>query len=369
MGAGKNTTIPKRIRAYAVDKLLGRGGMGEVFLAKHDELDRPVAIKRFAPPADMKDPKAARERFLREGQALARLRHQGVIGVHDLFEQGAELYMVLEYVDGYDVDGLLRRGALSTEIACSIGMGLAEALDHAHFHGVIHRDVKVSNVMVSRSGQVKLMDFGIARGEDLALVTKTGVLVGTPKYIAPEALIGGEQTKQGDIYGIGVVLYHCLSGKRLYHQCSPKDLYQAVVNGKYVPLSKIASQVPRALRRIVQRCLERDPKRRYRSADEVARELDLFLADQGIWGSRAERLAAFVQSVDKLPEGHTLDSIEISGFEAEAPPGTRRGLRLVLWIVISLLLVGLGAFAFWGMLRLGWLDQVLEAIGFVAVGA
>jgi serine/threonine-protein kinase len=351
--------LPKTIRTYEVQRLLGKGGMGEVYLAKHADLDRPVAIKRFAPPPGTKDLAAARERFQREGKALAKLRHQGVIGVHDLFEHRGEHYMVLEYVDGVVVSDLLERGPLPMEIACLIGLGLAEALEHAHFHGIIHRDVKTANVMVSRDGQVKLMDFGIARGELLERVTQTGVLVGTPQYVAPEALMSKEQTVLGDIYGIGSVLYHCLSGKRLYFHVSQKDLYQAILAGRFVSLTKVAGRMPRSLRTIVHRCLARDPAKRYQSASAFRAELDLFLADQGVWGSRAERLAVFLRSVDALPAGQTLDSIEI----VVADPISRRPLlRPVLWAIIALLLLGLGAFGFWGALRLGWLDPVLAAL-------
>ena len=355
-------TRERWLGTYRILRQLGKGGMGEVYLASHEQLERPVAIKRFAPPPGTKDIKAARERFLREGKALARLHHQGVIGVHDLFEHQGELYMVIEYVEGRDVNELIERGPLPVDITCIIGLGLADALEHAHFHGIIHRDVKSSNVMVSRSGQVKLMDFGIARGEVLERVTQTGVLVGTPKYMAPEALVSKEQTELGDIYGIGAVLYHCLSGKRLFFHAAGKELYQAIMAGKFVPLHRAASGVPRPLRAIVHRCLARKPDQRFQSAGEFRRELDLFMADQGIWGSHADRLSDFLRSVDELPEGRTLDSIEISALVVSPPLGQRTWVRATLLTLIGLLLLGLGAFAFWGMLRLGWLDPVLDAL-------
>ena len=148
------------------------------------------------------------ERFTREGQALAQLNHQGICAVHDLFARTNNLYMVLEYVDGYDVDFLLKEGGLlPPDIVAIIGVRVAEALEHAHLHRIIHRDIKPANVMVSRSGEVKLMDFGIARDEDLDRVTKTGLMVGTPMYMAPEVVQGGEADERSDVYSLGVMLY------------------------------------------------------------------------------------------------------------------------------------------------------------------
>ncbi len=359
MTSRDKTDYPKKIRAYSIVQPLGRGGMGEVLLAVHAELERPVALKRFAPPADLKGAEAARERFLREGKALARLCHQGIVGVHDLFEHRGELFLVLEYVDGVDLGSLLGRGPLPLDVACLVGLGLAEALDHAHFHSVLHRDLKAGNVMISRSGQVKLMDFGIARGEALARVTQTGILVGTPKYIAPEVLTEQEHSVRSDIYGLGAVLYHCLTGRRLFHGLAQRELYRAILAGRFEPLGKLAPQTPRPLRKMVERCLAREPQRRFGSAAELQCELDLYLAEAGIWGSRSERLARFMRRVDELGADQTMDSIEI---DFDLPRGGRWPRRL-LWAAVVLLAMGLGAFFLWGALQLGWLDPVLSALG------
>jgi len=360
MAASGELKLPATIGAYKVQRLLGQGGMGEVYLAEHAELERPVALKRFAPPPGFKDVKAAKERFLREGKALAKLQHQGIVAVHDLFEVRGDWFMAMELVDGHDVADLVERGPLPMDVVCLIGLGLAEALEHAHSHGIIHRDVKVANVMVSRQGQVKLMDFGIARGEVLERITQTGILVGTPKYIAPEALQSKEQTPLGDIYGLGAVMYHCLGGKRLFHNLGQQGVYKAILEGNIIPLRKHAPHVPRSLRKIVHRCLARKPEKRFQSAAEFHRELDLFMAEAGLFGSAAPRLKAFVKSFDEAGPDQEMDSVEIS--VGMLPQPTRRWVRRLVWIGIGVLLVALGAFGFWGALRLGWLDPVLEAM-------
>ncbi|CAN0592818.1 unnamed protein product, partial [Laminaria digitata] len=179
--------MPEKIRDYAVLKRIGKGGMGEVFLADHPLLERHVAVKRFVFASGKGDDEvAARQRFLREGRALARLTHHNIVQVHDLFDVRKQTCMVLEYVDGFDLAQLLQGGRLPVDVACIVALKVAEALEHAHYSGIVHRDVKASNVMMSRRGDVKLMDFGIAKQDILEPMTQTGLVVGTPMYVAPE---------------------------------------------------------------------------------------------------------------------------------------------------------------------------------------
>ncbi|HUU01968.1 MAG TPA: serine/threonine-protein kinase [Myxococcota bacterium] len=356
--------MPKRIKDYKIVETLGRGGMGEVFLATHQQLDRPVAIKRYAPAPGTKDDKKNRERFLREGRALAKLHHQGIVGIYDYFEQRGQLYMVLEYVEGFQVGKLIEGGPLSLDVACIIGFKLADALEHAHFHRIIHRDIKTSNVMVSRDGQVKLMDFGIARGEVLERITQTGLLVGTPAYFPPEVIAGHEASELSDIYGMGAVLYHCLSGRKLFFQVDDKSLYKAILAGKFVRLQKVVRGIPRGLRNIVHKCLAKKPEERYQSAADLRQTLDLFMAGQCMWTNHAERLAGFLQAAEHLQEP-PLTSIDISVSDLlvkSTPvrrPGTGRGIKWIVFGTLAIALAGLIWFAW----ENGWIERVLQTMG------
>lgn len=297
------TRTPEKIRDYAVSRLLGKGGMGEVFLATHPLLERPVAIKRFVhAPGKGDDETAARARFLREGQALARLSHQHVVQVYDLFEHRKQAYMVLEYVDGLDLSELLTDGPLPVEVACIIGLQVAQALETAHYAGIVHRDVKASNVMMSRRGEVKLMDFGIAKQDLLEPMTRTGLVVGTPMYVAPEVVAGGEADARSDLYALGALLYGCLSGRRLFAHAKPENLFHLVLAGRFPRLGKVAPQVPWRLRGIVHRLLATKPEKRFGSAAELRQSLEVFLAERGAAAHHGTRLVRFLEA-----RGHLTD--------------------------------------------------------------
>jgi len=341
--------MPRQIRSYQVSKLLGCGGMGEVFLANHDLLDRPVAIKRFAlTSGPKKEEQQNRDRFLREGKALAKLHHNGIVGVHDLFEHRNELFMVLEYVDGYSLASLLDPGPLPIDITCIIGLQLAGTLEHAHGHGVIHRDIKASNVMLSRDGQVKLMDFGIARGEVLEKVTQTGLVVGTPMYLAPEVLAGSEPNPLSDVYGVGTLLYHCLSGRGLFSDNVDQNLYHRVQAGNFIPLKHATKEVPRQLLNLVNRCLALNPDKRFGSAPELRQELALFMSKQKIF-NHTERLLTFIKRRESAVEELTTRSTKT------APPIVpKQQRRKYLGILLALLVLSAGVFVLWYWKLFNW---------------
>jgi serine/threonine-protein kinase len=368
------TRMPKKIKSYEVIQVLGRGGMGEVYLAKHDMLERQVAIKRYSPIPGGKDDEKNTERFLREGQALAKIQHHGIVSIHDMFEYRDNMYMVLEYVDGYHVGELLSKGPLPLDISCIIGIKLAEALAYAHFHQILHRDIKASNVMVSKKGQVKLMDFGIARGEVLAKITQTGLIVGTPMYMAPEVLSGQEPSELSDLYGIGALMYQCLTGRKLYSHTSGTNMYAAIMAGKYIPIQKVVKGVPRQLRNIVHQCLASKPEKRYSSVSEFRQTLDLFMASNSIWVNPAEYLADFIKDIE-LPIDIKVEnqekSVEISDFdisELRVESGiihrsSRKMVRrLTIFFVFATMILGL-VWVVWGSYKLGWLAPILNAFG------
>lgn len=351
------TRTPEKLRDYEVSKLLGKGGMGEVFLASHPVLERHVAIKRFVFAAGKGDDESqAKERFHREGRALARLCHHNIVQVYDLFEYRKHTCMVLEYVDGFDLAELLAEGRLPVDVCAIIGLKVAEALEHAHYTGIVHRDVKASNVMMSRRGEVKLMDFGIAKQDLLEPMTRTGLVVGTPMYTAPEVVAGGEADARSDLYALGALLYAGLSGRRLFEHATPDNLFHLILAGRFPKLGKVAKDVPWRMRSIVHRLLATKPHKRFASAAELRQTLEIFVAEQGASAHHAERLVRFLESRGKLTDDEVDRWLDAPAKEAHAPltgqsrrPRRRIGRWLLLGAVLAL--AGIGGL---------WFDRAAE---------
>lgn len=357
----KTVPAPKSIGPYEVVRAIGRGGMGEVFLARHDLLERLVAVKRLAPREDTKL-EEMEERFLREGRALATLHHHNIVGVHDLFVRRGSYYMVLEYVDGENVAQLLKKGVLPVDVAAIIATKIADALECAHRRGIVHRDIKGSNVMVSHSGDVKLMDFGIARDEALEQVTSTGVVVGTPMYVAPEVIRGGDADPRSDIYALGALMYHALSGRRLFEHANSDNLYALIAAGRFPKLARVAPHVPWRLRRIVERCLSRKPEKRFASAGEVRAALELFLASANVWSNHEERLVGFLKARGHLTEEEasawlSAESLVISA-TFESP--SRSWASRLGWGAVVLAVAAAAAWWFGG--TGGWFEGIVRAV-------
>ncbi|HOX46453.1 MAG TPA: serine/threonine-protein kinase [Myxococcota bacterium] len=352
---------PKSVGTCQIEELLGKGGMAEVFRGRQDGLERPVAVKAILP--ELKSDAEALERFRREALALAALQHENIVAVHELEEKSGRLYLIMELVDGVDLASLLGHGPLPVDVALVVGVALAQALGHAHFRRVVHRDVKPSNVMLSRQGVVKLTDFGIAK--DLALddLTRRGLVVGTLQYLAPEQVLGQRADPRSDLYSLGVLLYEVLSGQRPYRAPEQAELLRAIVQGRRRPLREVAPRVPRALAMVIERCLELEPGRRYQRASELARDLGRLLGAV-LEGSPSARLVAFLRERGALgEEALTLLASEeleasravarpetvlaASQFEPGWSPGRRRGriLRPVLWTLVALALLSLAAVA------------------------
>jgi serine/threonine-protein kinase len=262
----------RKVGSSRIVREIGRGGMGIVYEAFQEALDRPVAVKAL-------DPKRARskevsERFRREGKVYARLQHEAIVAVHDLVEKDDALYLVTDFVDGTDLGRLVREGgALPPDCVAVVGARVAEALDYVHFNALLHRDVKPANIMVSRDGEVKLMDFGIAKGEDDASLTRVGMLVGSPSYMAPEVLAGEEAGPAADVWALGVSLYELVTGEKPFRGNDADELFAAIAHARFPGVRALAPDCPRRLARAVERCLSRRPARRYRSAGALARAL------------------------------------------------------------------------------------------------
>ncbi|MBI1271986.1 protein kinase [bacterium] len=270
---------------YRVVELLGEGGMGRVLKCHDRELDRYVAIKVLSSRTKVD----AIKRFQKEAVATARLRHPNVVEVYDFGETDGLFYLVMDYLEGESLDRYLARvGALSLEETREIGLAICDGLGHAHEQGIIHRDLKPSNVLVSTDEQgesrVKIVDFGIAKELDGAsTMTGSDLILGTPAYISPEAVRGGELSPASDIYSLGCILYECLTGDKpvlgdsamatmmLKLEVDPPSLRDRF-EGEFGVLAD----------RLISKCLARDPEKRYCSAGELAFALDALETDTSV---------------------------------------------------------------------------------------
>ncbi len=263
----------RKVGTSEVQREIGRGGMGVVYEAFQEGLARRVAVKAL-------DGKLARskellERFRREGRAYAQLRHQAIVAVHDLVEKEGTLYLVTDFVDGADLNKILAKGGtIPPECAAVVGARVAEALDYVHFNKLLHRDVKPANVMLSRDGQVKLMDFGIAKDQTAADLTKVGMLVGSPSYLAPEVLNGDPADARADIWALGVTLYELVTGEKPFRGKDADELFDKIRRGSYRRVRALVPECPRRLARAIERCLEKRKLVRWKTAGALARELD-----------------------------------------------------------------------------------------------
>lgn len=255
---------------YEVERLLGRGGMGAVYLAREVALDRLVAVKVIL---DEKSDREGIERFLAEARLAARLRHPNIVGIHAVGHEGGFHFFTMDYVDGETLEAhVARRGngkGLPREEACRIVSDICQAVAHAHRSGVVHRDLKPGNVMVDRSGHVVVMDFGLAKAAGAAAVTASGVVVGTPSYVSPEQLQGRPASPRSDVYALGLVFHYVLTGSRLVQGDSMSAVVAQHLSG--APASRIRSDpgVPADLRPLLLSMVRRDPEARPASLDGV----------------------------------------------------------------------------------------------------
>jgi Tol biopolymer transport system component len=289
-----------KIWRFSLQRRLARGGMGTVWAAWDERLDREVALK-LLPRVLVTEP-SAEARFEREALAMARLQHPNVVSIYDIgtFDPGVgeELpYLVMELIHGSSLNEMLTDGALPARLAARIVEQVGLALSAAHKVGVIHRDLKPSNIMVGDGGHVTVLDFGLARlahreGETpVETLTSPGMVLGSCPYMAPEQALGQGVTQASDIFSCGAVLYECLSGTRAFDGPTPMKVLQAVVRSEYPPLQDVAPFVPSELVAVVERCLEKEPGRRYRTCSDLAHDLAVFQGTDAVSLAEAPTMA------------------------------------------------------------------------------
>jgi len=299
--------IGSTIGNYRITERIGGGGIGEVWKAVDLGLDRVVAIKALRPELASREQVVAR--FRSEAQTLARLNHPNIATLHTLLENRETLFMVMEYVRGRTLSSLIRRaGRFEPDTAFEIFRQTLDGIGHAHEVGVIHRDLKGSNLMVDDRGVVKIMDFGIARVLGSGRMTRHGYLVGTPEFMSPEQVRGEEATVQSDIYSLGVLLYEMLTGRVPFEKKGDFDLMQAQVRMAPPPPRSLAPEIPEAIEMVMLRALEKKPECRYRTTEAFLEALRTAGAPSHGTSSVCGLLAKLAEEEKEDPEDPTLET-------------------------------------------------------------
>src|SRR5712691_143263 len=285
-----------RLGPYEILSPLGAGGMGEVYKARDARLERTVAIK-VLPPHRSSSPEL-RQRFEREAKTISQISHPHICALYDVNREGETEYLVMEYLEGETLADRLGQGPLPVEQLLRYGIEIADALDKAHRQGVVHRDLKPGNVMLTKGG-VKLLDFGLAKfqagGRDPATssasrlatemqasqpLTERGTVLGTFQYMAPEQLEGGEADARSDIFSFGAVLYEMATGRKAFSGKSQASLIGSILKDDPPSVNEVAPMTPPALNRVIKTCLAKDPEDRFQTAHDVKLQLQ-WIAEGG----------------------------------------------------------------------------------------
>ncbi|HEX6179386.1 MAG TPA: serine/threonine-protein kinase, partial [Thermoanaerobaculia bacterium] len=260
---------------YKIEQILGRGGMGVVYRATDTQLDETVAIKTLPGDAMQRSPEDL-ERFKREIRLARKITHRNVLRTYDYGEADGIYFISMEFVRGYTLSELEQETRqLAPRAAMGIARQICRGLQAAHEQGIIHRDIKPQNVLIDAKGEVKLMDFGIARvAESPEAMTQAGLIVGTPHYMSPEQVRGDQLDSRSDVYSMGVLMYEMLAGKRPFESSSLTGVLTAHITENPRPLIEVRPEVGQRINEIIMRCLVKDPKQRYADAGALLADLD-----------------------------------------------------------------------------------------------
>ncbi|MDT5269805.1 MAG: eukaryotic-like serine/threonine-protein kinase [Acidobacteriota bacterium] len=325
---GKAFDTNQTVGEYRIVDFLGAGGMGEVYRAMHSKIGRIAAVKVLTQATQTS---GFVERFFNEARIQASLQHPNVATLYDFCEVAGQPCIIMEYVDGETISERIAayRAPLPLSETVYVFQKVCEAIEYVHRHGVLHRDIKSNNIKISSQGEVKLLDFGIAKAQGTQQqLTQVGSVIGTLQYLAPELIRGGAADASGDIWALGVLLYEMVTGRTPFDADTVGDLCDRIGRVQYTPPAQLNPGVPREVAAVIGHCLRKNPSERYRAATELladARKLSATVSKPGVSASVSEAASEYA--------------------EAKAP-GRSLGLPLILGgvaVIVVLAVVGLGA--------------------------
>ncbi|MCI0441686.1 serine/threonine protein kinase [bacterium] len=294
----------KRISHYTVLSKIGSGGMGEVYLAQDQKLDRTVALK-ILPPEFASDP-ARMHRFVQEAKAASALDHPNVAHIYEIGESNGTNFIAMQYIEGTTLDAFIKDRQLQSNEILDIAIQIADALDVACSKGIVHRDIKSANIMITPRGQIKVLDFGLTKVEqkttsqpeaskmETATGTTPGMILGTVQYMSPEQALGKPVDHRSDIYSLGVVMYQLATSKLPFSGSTPSDTLNRILNSQPEAIARFNYNIDLGLEHIIRKCMEKDPDRRYQSAREL--QIDLKISSGTQNQARAQKLVALYQN-------------------------------------------------------------------------
>ncbi len=340
------------IAHYEIVRQLGAGGMGEVYLAQDTRLERLVALKVMS--AELAKEPNQRKRFRTEAKAASGLSHPHICVIHEVGEtEEGRPYLAMEYVEGQTLEAVMRERRLKAREVVQLGIDVAEALEAAHGRGLVHRDIKPANLMLDQRGEVKVMDFGLAKrfgADELSssttsvAQTRTGMLIGTPQYMSPEQALGRALEPRSDIFSLGVVLYEMVAGQRPFLGSTVGETINAVVNQAPAALGLDDPVFSPALERIIFKCLGKEPEKRYATARELADDLRRLKEDSERALTATTQQMAREEATVAAGERQPTALWQLAG---KADAGHRKALA---WMIGVVLVVSLGV-AGWALLR------------------
>lgn len=343
--------MKSKVNKYTITQKIASGGMGAIYKAKHPTLNRDVILKELI----LKGSRAINERFKREAQFMIDFRNEHIVQVFDHFKEGQSYYIVMEYVDGITLSKLIEKNRyLPNEIALTIFYEICRALNHAHERGVIHRDIKPDNVLISREGVVKLTDFGIATSKDAEEQGLTkNMTLGTPAYMSPEQITDSKNVdKRADIYSCGVVLYEMVTGKCPFPGNFTPETVNAIHRGKYLRPRKVNPKVSPAVQKIIKKAMHHNKKRRYRDMNSLIAKLSRQVKMTRDQEMIKETLRAYIY------EGKHDFKKTLKGFKNGGLNGSRDYRKIVLTVTI---MVAMLAGGFWYGFKRGFHHEVYQA--------
>jgi len=322
------------IGEYRLVEKLGEGGMGEVYQAVHSKIGRVVAVKILSQAAH--GPQFG-ERFLNEARIQGGLQHNNIVTLYDFLEYNGQPCIIMEYIEGRTLTDCIQTwGGIQLPDAIRYFQSIVDAIAYVHSRGIVHRDIKSNNVKVTPSGQVKLLDFGIAKSGASPSLTVTGAFVGTLQYLSPEQLVGGVADVRSDIWSLGVLFYEMTTSRLPFEANTIGELCQKITKASYTPPSVMNQSVPKEIQNIIHKCLKKNPADRYQSARELLQEVTAAAAGISIPPTRLASPGLPTAPAYREP---TSPGLHKSNPATQAVPKSRSSLPLVSAVVGVVLLV------------------------------